>query len=323
MRVAAAHFGIPPGAWLDLSTGINPLGWRAPLGEMPAAAWSRLPEVEDGLEQAAREYYGSAHLLPVAGSQAAIQVLPRLFSPARVAVVEPTYAEHAHAWRAAGHAVVGVALSDLGGDLEGFDGVVVVNPNNPTGRIVPRARLLDWHGRLAARGGWLVVDEAFMDSDPGESLTPHPPMAGLFVLRSLGKFFGLAGLRVGFLLALPEALEQARELLGPWGLSGPSRWLATRALRDRDWQAAARLSLRTRSRELVRLLDRHGLPVSGHTALFAWVATERSEEWWTEFGRNGILVRRFLRPGGVRFGLPGGEAEWRRLEGVLGALSGR
>ena len=176
LREAAARYGMPIEEWLDLSTGINPDGFPAP--PPPPSAWSRLPEDEDGLEAAARAYYGTDALLAVAGSQAAIQALAPLRGPCRVAIISPGYAEHAYAWRRAGHQVAAVPVADLGNAVRYVDVLVVINPNNPTGDRFPPETLLDWHARLAARGGWLVVDEAFIDPIPADSLAPYSTRPG-------------------------------------------------------------------------------------------------------------------------------------------------
>lgn len=313
VRAAAAHYGIPEAQWLDLSTGINPQGY--PVGPVPAEAWQRLPEGEDGLEAAARAYYGAASLLPVAGSQAAIQALPRLRAgPARVGVLEPSYNEHARAWRAAGHEVVAVREDELAGAASTLDVLVLVNPNNPTAAYFAPETLLDWHRRLAERGGWLVVDEAFMDTTPQQSLAGHTPREGLFALRSLGKFFGLAGARVGFVLAPDGWLRRIAELLGPWSVPGPARWVAQQALEDRAWQAQTRGQLQEAGRRLETLLRDAGLPPAGGTPLFQWCRTDHAQAIQDALARQGILVRRFDRPASLRFGLPGREADWQRLE---------
>ncbi|MBF0283812.1 MAG: threonine-phosphate decarboxylase [Magnetococcales bacterium] len=318
VRAAAVRFAIPPEQWLDLSTGVNPFA-RLPEA-IPAPLWNRLPEAEDGLEAAARAYYGTPSLLPTAGSQAVIQALPRLRPPGRVAVLHPAYAEHAHAWRQAGHAVANLPLDALEASLESFDAVTVVHPNNPTGQRLAPERLLEWRERLARRGGWVVVDEAFIDPTPELSLAPWTPLPGLRVLRSLGKFFGLAGARVGFLLAEPELLARCQELLGPWSVAGPSRWAARQALEDRPWQGENRLRLAADARRLAALLARWGLPPAAGTDLFQWVPTPAAPAWWEGLARRGILVRRFDDPSGLRFGLPGPEADWRRLADALAAL---
>ncbi len=318
LRAAAIQYRIPLSGWLDLSTGINPQGW--PIPPIPARVWQRLPEPDDGLEAAAVAYYGAESLLPVAGSQAAIQALPRLREPGRVGVLNPSYAEHAHAWRRAGHQVELLPAEDLDAALERLDVLALVHPNNPTGVRFPPELLLDWRARLAARGGWLVVDEAFMDATPAGSLANPVGLPGLILLRSLGKFFGLAGARVGFVLAEPAVLERLGEALGPWTVTGPSRWVAAQALSDRGWQAETRTRLDRAGSRLADLLNRQRLPVAGGTGLFQWVPLPEAEFWHDALARRGILVRRFTDPPALRFGLPDGEPAWRRLELALAGV---
>ena len=239
LRQAARRHGIPLAEWVDLSTGINPHAYPVPL--LAPEVWQRLPETDDGLEAAAAAYYGSPHLLPVAGSQAAIQALPACFAPGRVLTLAPTYAEHPHAWR--GHQLRAVSAEEIAAALAEADILLLVQPNNPDGQRFPRARLLAWHAELAARGGCLIVDEAFIDVDPADSLVPLAGLPGLVVLRSLGKFFGLAGARVGFVFAPTEVRTALAERLGPWTLAGPARWAARHALADTAWQAAQRTRL--------------------------------------------------------------------------------
>lgn len=331
LHAAARAYGISPVDWLDLSTGINPHAWPgATERPIPADAWRRLPEAVDGLVAAAQACYGApsaACVLPVAGSQAAIQSLPFLRPPCRVAIRTPCYAEHARAWRRAGHELVAWHEHDL--DLaDTADVLVLANPNNPDGRRHDPVRLLAWHERLAARGGWLVVDEAFIDATPWDSLAAHCARPGLIVLRSLGKFFGLAGARVGFALAEPALLNELEEALGPWPLAGPSRWLARHALQDGAWQAATRARLDVASQRLAGLLAAHGLPPSGGCALFQWVLTQHAAQLQHRLAQRAILVRRFAAHAGagglseapgLRFGLPAGEADWARLNETLAA----
>jgi cobalamin biosynthetic protein CobC len=300
MREAARRYGIPRADWLDLSTGIAP--WPYPLPPVPAEVWQRLPEAGDGLEAAARDYYGAAHLLPLPGSQAAIQALPRLLPPARVAMPEPIYNEHPAAWQSAGHTRVGWA--------EPADYAVVCNPSNPTGQRFGRDALLD----RARQVRLLVVDEAFIDATPDESLIGCD-VDNIVVLRSLGKFFGLAGARVGFAYAVPELLERLREALGPWAVGHPARWAAQLALDDRAWQAAQRERLAAASPRLADLLACLGKPAG--TALFQTVVTPRAAEVHEALARRGILVRRFDNPSALRFGLPATENAWRRLAAAL------
>lgn len=319
LRAAAARYGIPLEAWVDLSTGINPHGWPVPA--LPAAAWARLPEPDDGLVEAARAYYGAGSILPVAGSQPAIQALPTLRPPARVGILALGYAEHPHAWERAGHSVLRLAADEIEDALDAIEVLVAINPNNPTGHRFAREDLLRWRARLAARGGWLVVDEAFMDATPGESLAPLAHLPALIVLRSLGKFFGLAGARVGFVLAEPALLARMGERLGPWAVAGPSRHIALQALQDRPWQAAMRAQLPHMAQRLADLLATHGLAPSGGTALFQWVRTARAPHIHEHLARQGILTRLFAEPASLRFGLPADEGQWRRFGTALEGMT--
>jgi cobalamin biosynthesis protein CobC len=320
LREAAARYAIPLSDWLDLSTGINPRGWPVPA--VPSLIWTRLPEERDGLEEAAARYFGTTDVLPVAGSQAAIQALPLLRMPGRVGVPAVGYQEHAQAWQRAGHTLVrldeGNPQIERADGFERLDVLVVINPNNPTGRRWSVETLLRWHAHLADRGGWLVVDEAFMDATPEESLAAYANRPGLVVLRSLGKFFGLAGARVGFVLGAADLREDLRSRLGPWTLSGPARHVAQLALSDGAWQASTRASLFPASARLYDLLCRHGLSPHGSSHLFQWVRTDDARRIHDALARQGIWVRLFDAPPSLRFGLPGAELQWQRLESALG-----
>ncbi|MFT0624804.1 threonine-phosphate decarboxylase CobD [Ectopseudomonas guguanensis] len=312
LRAAAQRYGIPLEDWLDLSTGVAPYGWELP--PVPAQAWARLPEANDGLEAAARDYYGAASLLPVAGSQAAIQALPRLRTHSNVGILAPTYAEHAAAWRREGHRITKLSEGSVHRALPQLDVLLVVNPNNPTGRLIEPARLLDWHDELAERGGWLVVDEAFIDCTPQHSLAAYSDMPGLIVLRSFGKFFGLAGLRLGFLLAAQALLDELEALLGPWAVSGPARSIAGQLLADSDGQRRQRERLLADGARLAALLRDCGLPPTGGSALFQFCCTRRAVPCMELLARRGILIRLFAELDSLRFGLPADETGWLRLE---------
>ncbi|QLL11854.1 threonine-phosphate decarboxylase CobD [Pseudomonas chlororaphis] len=312
LRKAAEQYGIAEADWLDLSSGLAPWPW--PIPEIGMRAWARLPETDDGLEQAARDYYGAAHVLPVPGSQAAIQLLPRLRRAGKVGVLSPCYAEHAEAWRRSGYIVREVLEQEVDFFLDSLDVLVVVNPNNPTGLSLTPERLLDWYARLAQRGGWLVVDEAFMDNTPQLSLAAQADQVGLIVLRSFGKFFGLAGVRLGFVLAERKLLKLLAEQVGPWAVSGPTRVLGQVCLRDSQGHARQRLRSEVASLRLAHLLERHGLKPQGGCALFQWLITDRAELLHEFMARRGILLRLFTHNSSLRFGLPADEADWSRLE---------
>ena len=316
---AAHEYGIPAQEWLDLSTGISPHAWPVPT--LPASAWQRLPEEDDGLIEVARRYYGHASLLPVAGSQAAIQALPALRERSRVGVLDPGYAEHAHAWQRAGHKVERADAAALFAHASRYDVVVLIHPNNPGGERFELDALLALHAALARRGGWLVVDEAFIDATPQHSLCAAHALPGLIVLRSVGKFFGLAGARAGFVCAEPGLLVALRERLGPWTLSGPTRHVLKLALADSAWQAMQRERLHAASARLSALLTRHGLAPDAGCAFFQWRRDERAAALQRALARQGILVRRFERPASLRFGLPGDDAAFARLGAALASWS--
>jgi len=361
LRRAIAQYGGQAGEWMDLSTGINPHAYPAP--PIAPDAWHRLPEPDTGLIDAACAYYGAPMLLPVAGTQAAIQALPRLRTHSRVAVVSPTYAEHALRWREAGHAVTEFEPADVDVHVDHCDVLVVCNPNNPTGNRVAPDLLLAWADKLAARGGWLVVDEAFGDMEPALSVAAHCQQPGLIVLRSLGKFFGLAGLRLGFVGAEPKLLERLSALLGPWSISGPAQQVGCAALADRAWQQTMRLRLATDGARLRALLARHvavtsasiegisdcstlvanafdsDMPVSSTSGVNASAtntpATYGTDlfQWWPaaaptalheHLARQRIWVRLFPDAArGLRVGLPAAESDWARLDLALAGFQNR
>ena len=315
LRQAAREYGIALADWVDLSTGINPDTY--PIPAIDPLSWQRLPEDHDGLEAAAAAYYGSERLLALPGSQAAIQSLPRLFKPMAIACVSPLYEEHPHAWEKAGHQLRRLptlqrALSVM------TPNVLLCNPNNPTANQLPRQALLDAADQLRRRGGWLIVDEAFADAEPDNTvaaLAGSDDAPNLIVLRSLGKFFGLAGARVGFMFAAADKLDALHEIIGPWAVANPARVVARCALEDRAWQAEARVRLAASSQRLAEMLAPLG--TVQRTALFCTVGGDDASLSVTaladHFARRGILVRRFDLHGLIRFGLPGGEGKWQRL----------
>jgi cobalamin biosynthetic protein CobC len=323
LRGAVQKYGIDEADWVDLSSGISPWSWPVP--PIPEAAWARLPETDDGLEAAACAYYGTPDVLPVAGSQAALQALPRLRQAGKVGVLSPCYAEHAEAWRSTGFLVREVLEHEVERFIDTLDVLVVVNPNNPTGLSLTPERLLAWHARLAERGGWLVVDEAFMDNTPHLSLAAETQRPGLIVLRSFGKFFGLAGVRLGFVLAESRFLKVLAKQIGPWSVSGPTRILGKVCLADAEGQRLQRQRTEKASARLVDLLTHHGLKPQGGCALFQWLITPLAAELHEFCAQRGILLRIFLNAGphnsSLRFGLPREEVDWQRLEQALSEFS--
>lgn len=322
---AARRWGIPLDHWLDLSTGVNRLGWPVP--PLPAHLWQHLPEENDGLDGILRDWGdapGSAGCVALPGSQAAIQTLPLLRSACRVGVPVPGFTEHGRCWALAGHEVVPVSPEQVSaGDdwLASLDVLVWINPNNPTGLTIPRERLLDWHAQLVGKGGWLVVDEAFADGYRGLSLVPMASAPGLVVLRSLGKFFGLAGVRAGAAFAEPAITDALRARLGPWALSSPARYIMAKALKDTRWQEQNAGRLRHDSERLDQLLRGARLPATTGTLLYRYLEHPQASAMAEFLAGRGILVRYFDEPPALRIGLPGDRFEWERLERTLGHLT--
>ncbi|WP_454745798.1 threonine-phosphate decarboxylase CobD [Ciceribacter selenitireducens] len=321
---AAALYGGHPGDWLDLSTGLNPCPPALPA--IPDRIWHRLPE-QDLLSEtrhAARTFYGSGDILPLAvpGTQSVIQLLPRLADRGRrAAILSPTYGEYGRVLTSSGLAVDAVATLD---DVDPRSGqVVVVNPNNPTGRLQAPGNLLSLADRLAGQGGFLVVDEAFGDCTPETSLAGAvATRPNLIVFRSFGKFFGLAGLRLGFVIAADDILERFADWLGPWAVSGPALSVATDLL-SAEPQPLRRI-ISERRAGLGRVLADAGLNVEGGTSLFALVADPCAAELHAHLCRAHILTRKFdYAPTWLRFGLAPDAASDERLAAALATWSAR
>lgn len=307
---AERRFGRPSAGWLDLSTGINPFAYPVPA--LPAEAWQRLPDEGDMalLMAAARRYYGTTAGQPMAaapGSQALIQWLPRVV-PVRLdadcaAIVSPTYGEHDKCWRDGGYRVEAIDGIEQVADRHAV--VVIGNPNNPDGRRTTPATLLALAERLAARGALLVVDEAFADVDPKLSLATAAGRPGLVALRSFGKFFGLAGARLGFAFGPADLMARLADALGPWAVGGPVLRVAAQAMNDATWIVAMRRRLAEAAAQLDATLKAGGLEIVGGTDLFRLAAHPEAGETYSRLGRRGILVRDFRdHPAWLRFGIP-------------------
>jgi cobalamin biosynthetic protein CobC len=310
-----------PEPLIDLSTGINPSPY--PLPHLPPDVFARLPEPSalDRLCQLAAQVYGApsaAHVVAAPGAQILLPLVAALAPGGRAVVLGPTYAEHARAAALAGHSVA--ETSDLA-RLAEADLAIVVNPNNPDGRVVPRQALLTLAAALAGRGGLLVVDEAFMDVGPPDTSLANKVGKGVVVLRSFGKFFGLAGLRLGFAIATPEQAARLRAQLGPWPVTGPAVAIGSLALADTAWIETTRRALTVASQRLDSLLLNARLEIVGGTSLYRLVRTHRAGGVFEHLGRAGIVARRFRHaPTWLRYGLPGPESAWQRLSAALREL---
>lgn len=319
LRKASADYGIPLEQWLDFSTAINPQAWPVPT--LPATVWQRLPEDDDELNAAAHAYYGCDTLLAVPGTQAVIETLPRLLSQRQVWVPLTGYREHAHCWHKHGHPLRAyTGLPDLAA-IGPQDVVVVINPNNPTGQRYDTSALLALADRLAEQAGLLVVDEAFMDCTPEQSLLRHPLPPSVVVLRSFGKFFGLAGIRLGFCFATSHWRDALNDALGPWAVNHPARWIATQALLDTAWQGRARQQLR-QARSLMQdaLADILGgqAALTG-TDLFITLKMVGATDLHEHLARQGLFTRLFSEESLLRLGV---DANAQHLERLMAGVKG-
>jgi cobalamin biosynthesis protein CobC len=319
LALARRLFPGAPEPFIDLSTGINPNAYPVPA--LRIESFVQLPQTDDlaKLLAIAARHFGApsaANVAAAPGSQMLLPHVARLVPATRVAILGPTYAEHRRAAAAAGHEIEEVTQIAA---LRGCPVAIIVNPNNPDGRLLPKALLLELAHESNRQGGLCVIDEAFMDALSGEeSLAAEVARGGIVVLRSFGKFFGLAGLRLGFALADPGIVQRLRDALGPWAISGPAITIGAGAMKDHTWIAAARTRLALGAARLDRLLRGAGLDVLGGTPLFRLVRTPRGAELFQRLGRAGILVRYFPEhPELLRFGQPGPEEHWERLRQVL------
>ena len=312
-RLARAQADYPsaPMPWLDLSTGINPGGWRR--GRPPHASLTRLPDPADtlALEVVAAAAFGAPPecVVAVAGAEAGLRLLPEMIEARRVAVASPTYGSHADAWKRAGVAVDEVARTDL------FDAaaevLVVVNPNNPDGAASPGASLA-----AQAAGRWLIIDESFVEAEPALSAAALA-QGRTIVLRSFGKFYGLPGVRLGFVICDETLAHRLRRRIGDWPVGAEAIAMGRAAYADSGWAQRTRLSLARDAERLDRLLQATGFEIAGGTSLFRLARCETAAIRADRLAQQGVLVRTFTHdPTLIRFGLPG-RNNWRRLQAAL------
>ncbi|WP_316247409.1 threonine-phosphate decarboxylase [Roseobacter fucihabitans] len=293
LDAAIARFGGDRLSWIDLSTGINPHPY--PLQGLPHDAWTALPDKAalSDLLRAARRFWhipDRAGVIAAPGASALIAQLPYLAEPGAVCIPAPTYNEHAAAFEASGW-----TLSEAGAATA----QVVVHPNNPDGRLWDRATL------PAPSAAFTVIDESFCDVAPSHSLIELAATPQTYVLKSFGKFWGLAGLRLGFIAGEQERLDDLRNRLGPWAVSGPALHIATQALNDPAWAVATRQRLSEDAARLDALMQIAGARVIGGTPLFRLYDVESGAEWQARLARHHIWTRTFpYAPGWLRLGLP-------------------
>jgi cobalamin biosynthetic protein CobC len=320
-RLLAARRRWPnaPAPWIDLSTGVNPTSYPAP--KASALDRARLPDPLRllALETAAAAAFrvaDPARVAAVPGAEAGLRLLPRLIGGDRVWIDGPTYGGHASAWK-----THGAPRAQRAADA---DVAVVVTPNNPDGRVTTAAALLALADRLKARaaetgGGWLVVDESFADLDEDQSIAAagHPRIVAL---RSFGKAYGLAGLRLGFVLGPPALLSRVRAAFGDWPVSADALTAGLKAYPDALWRQRARARLIRSGERLDAALRHAGFEIVGGTLLFRLARAKDAADRFEALGAAGILTRPFAyNPAWLRIALPQ-SAAWRRVEAALGAI---
>jgi cobalamin biosynthetic protein CobC len=318
LHALSERYQIPRSEWLDLSTGIAPVAY--PLSQIKAEAWHDLPDEDPEFQRCLQDYYQCRSVLAVPGSSWAIELLPTVIAelasdrPRVVCLPREAYAEHAYHWRQAGFQLSFYDDLPSHEQLAQAAACILINPNNPGGQRYVQENVQGLLDRVQAANAYLIVDEAFIEGFPGHSLAPICPQARLIVLRSVGKFFGLAGIRLGAVCAETSVLQSLERHLSPWAISGPTREAAKQALRNRAWQVSHYKWLCTASQRLEGLLERTlGRPVS-NAILFVTLWLEDAPALHHYLCEQGIATRLLDSAGGVRFGLPHAESAWQRLE---------
>jgi cobalamin biosynthesis protein CobC len=329
-RIQARHPDAPK-PWLDLSTGLNPQPWSWQENVSPndiLAATTHLPDQDkfDFCRNAWTRYLKTEsrdEWTLAAGSQAVINLLPHIFPDHGVCLPDPTYGEHVRVWQKAGRPVSRIDATEL---LQRVfpprQVLIVTNPNNPDGYLFDPDDLVALAAGLHDQDSYLIVDEAFCDVLPQQSLAGRALPSNIILLRSLGKFFGLAGLRIGMFRAAGGLREEMRDMLGPWQVNGPALLIAGHALQDENWIVQTRQRLKQDGERLRKILSLAGLQISGSTDLFCLTRYEKAAEVAETLARNGIYVRSFVEDDqNLRFGLPAADDQFLRLQSALDTCS--
>lgn len=308
LDLAVAEYGGQADEWLDLSTGINP--YHYPIDFVSPLSWAQLPQktaLNELLAAASGAYRcPKKHIFAANGTQYLIETLPQIMPKSTIAILSPTYQEHEQNWHKHGHNVI---LVDDVEQAKQADHLIIVNPNNPTGKLFAPQALQSLHKYFADKGGYLIIDEAFMDMTPDMSMAPYAGQDGLIVLRSFGKFFGLAGVRVGFILADEKIVGKLEQHSGLWGISGMAIDVAAYALNDHKWQQDMRQTLAADMLDMCGILQHNQFEVIGRTTLFCLVkmpnGAASAHKYFAKLAQQHILTRKFMDDQTIlRFGLP-------------------
>jgi cobalamin biosynthetic protein CobC len=322
--VARSLFPDVPQPWVDLSTGINPHSYPAPRAS--ARERNRLPEPTElarveAIAAAAFNIADPARVVATGGTENALRLLPYVLKLTSAVIASPTYGSHADAWQRAGADVRTVADSELLTNAATSSAMTVVNPNNPNGRLLAREELLALHDALTRNGGALIVDEAFGDLQPRHCVSDiagSDAASRMIVLRSFGKFYGLAGVRLGFVIASPAIATRLRQLLGDWPVSVDALRAGLAAYADTEWPQRMRVRLSRAAERLDKLLVSGGMEIAGGTSLYRLARARDAGARFTQLIAHGILARPFDYDATLlRFGLPGSRDDWQRLAKAL------
>ncbi|MEN9464288.1 MAG: hypothetical protein RL217_469 [Pseudomonadota bacterium] len=319
LSAALIQYGGEASSWLDISAAVSPYSWAQEHGPMPVASLQHLPFLLPELALACRAYYGQEGLL-CAGSMQAIRALARCFSRTQVWVQDVSFAEHELSWRLAGHEVLAKSAAEIEqAFLENKnlpDVLILVSPNNPTAQQTSSDTLRLWAKLLQQKNGYLIVDEAFIDCLPNHSLLAQPLNENTVVLRSLGKFFGLAGARVGFVFAAIPVREALATHIGPWPVALWVQHVAATVLQDEPWQKMQRARLAKIQQQLLAEITQLGFTVQGAQSLFITLAVSDAKKMQRHLAKQRIWVRAFVKENLIRLGLPK-EIEIPRLVAAL------
>lgn len=297
---ALAEFGGARAEWLDLSTGINPVPY--PIPTLEPDAWNTLPDqaAMDAVTVAARRFWNvpdNAAILAAPGASALIARIPYLAALGKVRVESRTYNEHEAAFRTAGWSVSDDTPSAR----------VIVSPNNPTGDY--------WAG--TDQSPLLIIDESFCDLFPEKSRIDLAVNSGTIILKSFGKFWGLAGLRLGFAIGDPALITKLSNALGPWPVSGPALCIGAAALTDHSWASQTRDRLAGDAARLDALMLAKGAEIQGGTDLFRLYRVDDAAAWQSRLAQRHIWSRIFpYSKTWLRLGLPAPD-RWDQLESAL------
>lgn len=321
ISAAVESYGGSAGEWLDLSTGINPVPYPA-AHLISKQSLISLPtkQAEAELRKAARRAYGIPKSLGVAiapGTQAIISALPRLLQPnTPISIVSPTYSSHEESWSASGNPVDTISARDL--ETRQSLNYLLVNPNNPDGSVQTPQHLLRLAAAQKEQGGYLIVDEAFMDVMPQNSVVPLLSDENILVLRSFGKFFGLAGVRLGFLIGPKQITDKLQQVFGSWAVSGPALDIGTAALQDLNWQEEMRRFLSKEMHTFAHELRAQNLTILGETDLYILIEHPNAHQLHELLAQQKIWTRVFdYSTTWMRLGLPSHKNKRNRFMNAL------